>query len=250
MYPKSLLLALLCLLAFSACHRTEEDEITPPIPGNHEIPPPIPRIKEITRYANDIEYDKTTFEYDQQGRLLNTINTAGSKTTYTYEPGKVFKKIYIPTDSSTTLYTYVLNDKGIAVYEEKTREHFEYDEQGYRIKSISNLTQISTIEDGNTVKTANWVTYESIPELISVTEMDYLHDKPNTIGDENMGITFLGRQNRNPLAGVERFDFRDGKITQEWGLITFRYEYDASNRIVKSSSSHGHSPIIRYTYIE
>lgn len=249
MRPKSLLIALVCLVAFSACHKSEDNEITPPIPGNNETPP-IPKIKEITSYADDIEYNKKTFEYDRQGRLVYTINTAGTTETYTYTPGKAVKKIYFPHDKSTKLYTYVLNDKGLAVYEEETKERFEYDEHGYRIKAISSFTRISTIEEGNTVQTADWSTLEGAPELFSVTDNQYLHDQPNTIGDENMGITFLGRQNKNPLRWVMRTDYRNGKVSTEWGSITFWYEYDDHMRIVKSSNSHSHGPIIRYTYVE
>ena len=249
MRPKSLLLALLCLLAFfSACDKSKDHEITPPIPGNNETP--LPRIKEMTYYANDTEYDKKTFEYDRQGRLVYTVNTAGYSSTYTYEPGKAVKELYYPVDQSTIRYTYVLNDKGLAVYEEESKVRYEYDEQGYRIKAISPVTQISTIEDGNNVNTADWVTREGVLELISVTEKQYLHDMPNTIGDENMGITFLGRQNKNPLRWVMRTDYRDGQVTQEWGAITYRFEYDVHNRIIKSSSYQSHIPSIRYTYVE
>lgn len=226
---------LFVLIAFAACDQTVEPEITAPVP----------RIKEMTSYRNDILISKKTYEYDLHGRQVGaaTKNTAEK---YVYEPGKVLMEIFWAETNKKVNYTLVLNSRGLMEHQEGSSESFEYDAQGYLIQTVSGATFKSTIEGGNLVRVETWSSQNGTPVLSSVVTRTFFKDKPNTIGMENTGLSFFGKQDRNP---VQRETYYNPKLELET-YITYEYEYDAQNRIIKSSRSDIPNFYNGYTYVE
>lgn len=236
MTSKLLTIALFCLLlAFLGCDNSDSPEITAPVP----------LIKEMTSHMNDSISSKKSYEYDQQGRQVGS-STSNTTEKYVYEPGKVLMEIYWAQTNKTVNYTLVLNSRGLLEYQEGSSESFEYDAQGYLTQTISGATFKSTIEEGNLVRYETWSSENGTPVLTSVVTRTFFKDKPNTIGKENTGLPFFGKQDRNP---VKRETYYNPKLELET-YITYEYEYDAQNRIIKRSQSNIPNFYNRYTYVE
>lgn len=234
--PRHLFLALLFLMtAFVGCDNTDDTVITPSIP----------LIKEMTFYRNDTITGNKTFEYDQQGRLILAVTNLTTEK-YVYEPGMVMMETYWAQTNKTVNYTLVLNSQGWLDHQEGSSESLEYDAQGYLIQSILGATFKSIVEEGNLVRDETWILSNGTPVLDGVFTRTFFKDKPNTIGMENQGLSFFGKQNRNP---VNRDTYYNPKLELETS-ITWQYEYDAQNRIIKSSRSDIPNTYTKYTYVE
>lgn len=79
------------------------------------------------------------------------------------------------------------------------------------------------------------------------SDYQFFTDKTNTIEYENMGITFFGKQNKNPIKQETTTYTYDGEVAPTQ-TITYTYEYDAKGRITKQTSNDGDYSV--YTYID
>lgn len=79
------------------------------------------------------------------------------------------------------------------------------------------------------------------------SDFQFYTDKKNTIGNENRGMSFLGKQNKNPIKKTTYSNF-SGSDFVDTETISFTYEYDAKGRITKQLSDDGNYTI--YTYID
>ena len=81
----------------------------------------------------------------------------------------------------------------------------------------------------------------------NISEFQFLTDKVNTIEYENMGISYMGKQNKNLISKeTNTFTFHGEFVPGE--TITYTYEYDAKGRITKQYSTEWDYSV--YTYID
>jgi hypothetical protein len=189
------------------------------------------RIKTITYFDGSV----SAYSYDNQGRVTSlaiTSTTSGnSNQQYTYGTNSVTQ---ILQDGSTINYT--LNSNGYAtsqVFKDNIGAvifslNNTYDNEGHLLSSGSNGggTITNTWTDGNLTSDNNFggQTYT------------YLSTKDNTIGNENKGMKFLGKDSKNLRS----------TSTSYGSTTTFTYEYDSQNRVTKQMN--GGLDAIVYTY--
>lgn len=221
MKTNNLLFALLCLLIIcSACDDSDDQ------PAKNKIP----LVKTETWFTNGQQWGPAiTYEYDRQGRI--TKRTTGDIiTSYAYEPGKVFVKTYYIDNKETHDDTILLNDKGLQM----TSEDFtlKYNADGYLIEELDFRAEppsvlTLTILNGNTVKSTpkNWNQY-----YMATTTYKF-NESMNTIGNENKGIAWCGKQDKN-LVSESLEVMKVNGLDYEW-LTNYTYELDTKNRVTK-----------------
>lgn len=159
---------------------------------------------------------------------------------------------------------------------------FKYDSNGYRKTSISEsatriYTESFTVFEGNFViintennpKTTKSATFRELDfspksgflknfgkryafqnnlkftaEYDEKTDYQFYTDKMNTIEDENLGVSFNGKQNKNPVK-QETFTYSlNGQTITE--TTSYTYEYDTKDRITKQIEDKGSYTIFTY----
>lgn len=240
MNTKSLFIALLVLLlAFSACKDDDDIKNT------------LPRIKKIAWYDNNQLSSERSYQYDQAGRLVRESITGDYDILYTYLPGKVIIKVVQPGTEDMHPDTVILNDKGLQISSSGSSV-VEYDAQGYLVKKILLVNKNPhlhsfRIENGNTV---HWTLRKGDPPGMIVNEQTYefLPNSVNTIGTENTGLAFYGKQNKN-LQSKTTLISHSSTGTDEF-TVSYDYELDAQNRVVKQTMDDGPGRYILFTYYD
>ena len=240
MNSKVLLIALLGLLtAFSACNTKQEEDIYQPIL-------PIPLIKTMTVYDFEGGTTVSSFEYDELNRII-----------YYNENGQYFEDYHYINDSVIVKETHFgvpqsedefrmidslyLSEESLCYARRTLRDDmygqydpsltiersFEYNSENYLVKSTlvnMNLDEISEIMDGNTVKRS----YSN-----SYFEYEFLPATANTIGHENMGKPWMGKQDKNLVSKQSGFsEYNEG---QEPPHMDYAYEFDSQRRVSKQT---------------
>lgn len=238
-------IALLALLLIVACNTQEFHK-----PFTHEdIPPPvdhtaIPKVK-TWGYGNDSQ----TNTYDAQGRLSEERYSDGSYTTYTHLPAEVISKYYSSDDQLISSSTYLLNDKGL-VYstQDSWNKHvFYYSDSNYVVKTevFDQDGQLFRkwfhfYANGNRVKDSTYVMGD---QSWSVWTHTYFDNINNTIGNENMGQYWLGKDSRNARKSI--------RIRTSYGqTIHYTYskpELDNHGRVIAYSVMVNDNPPYHYT---
>ena len=191
------------------------------------------RIKTVT-YADGSVF---AYSYDNRGRITNlAITSAGlgnSTQQYTYGTNSVTQTL-----QGGFTENYTLNSNGYAtsqVSKDNTGATiaswaYTYDSEGHVLTSAytggGGGTVTNTWTNGNLTSDNNFggQTYT------------YLLAKDNTIGNENNGMNFFGKDSKN---------LRNSS-TSGGGTTTFTYEYDSQNRVTKQMD--GSPGAIIYTY--
>lgn len=225
------------LIACSACLDTNEDEM-----GNTQ-----PRIKKKYLYVGYKLFSQASFAYDGAGRL-SRYNDENSSFEYIYKPEMVIiKGRYSGLDINDTL---PLNDKGL--YTEPPSFNIEYDAQGYCVSKTAlhgNIAVLNTyqVENGNTV---HWTKrtgkeYETITDEEAYT---FLPHSTNTIGNENMGVTYHGKQDKNLMASRSSiYRSTDGVETYP---TNYEYRYDERGRVAKQIVTGERGNYTLFTYYD
>lgn len=232
MKTKIILFAFLSLLVgFSACNDSNEPEIDQPATG-------ILLIKTMTSSGN--YKDSVHYEYDDSGKLIKISHSQSYYTKYTHKPGKVIMELYMGNTSPEQTNTYLINEEGLATSSyigyviPNIINTFEYDSNGYKILKKANNDTIVTakILDGNTIVKTE---FDRQDKLINLTMEYQFLTNINTIGDENRGITWEGKQNKNLPSQVTQVikthNIRSEEITE------YTYEYDTQNRVTKRTGT-------------
>lgn len=241
-----LLFALLSLfITFGACKDADDD------PDNNTIP----KIKTMAIYDDGRRSLLSTYTYDAEGRIASENregNSAEIFIQYAWLPGKVIVKydVYgwmekVPND------TLFLNDKGLQISESPLYP-VEYDAQGYLVKKavfINKVPWLHTfqIENGNTVRW-NISVGEDIENIRSEHINEFLHNSVNTIGNENMGMTFFGKQDKNLMAKSTYISHQASGIDPI--IVHHIYESDARGRVAKQSTTEDPGFYTLFTYYE
>lgn len=229
MKTNNLLIALFGLLiAFPACKHNREDETTPKIP----------KIKDITTYLDQKAVGINFFEYDQAGRLLKNEQSNGNMTTYQYSDNQIIVNTITFTGMIADSDTLLLDDKGLAFKEKNGNQTFEYDPQGFLVKKTVQSLELHTytylIANGNTVQGSYRLDNHSADQIMLQNE--FQPGSINTIGNENKGITFYGKQDKELISSRVLFN----------EPATFSYEYDTQKRVTKRIIQNGYTEV--YTY--
>jgi hypothetical protein len=227
--------------------------------------PTITNFPKIKTYTDSSDSYLVTLSYNSAGKLIKEVLNDGEYADILYTSNQVTVNAYDSTGILEYTGVYTLNSSGLATtligtdFDYKKEVHFSkffpflkkrntkssvdtinynYDINGYMIKKIY-------INSGNNDTTIyNYVNGNEAFQISSfdTTSFEYFTDKINTIGFQNMGITFLGKQNIN-LIKTE---------TDSYPGENYTYMFDAKSRVTKKLFwSNGH--IVNsetYTYIE
>jgi hypothetical protein len=191
-----------------------------------------------------------SYEYDQDGRIAK-ITDGDDLSTYKYEPQKVIINKYNSKSQSTYVDTLLLNNKGLVIAE---RNFFfkdfiyKYNTEGYRITAPNYGAETWTIDtltikNGNTVE----ITPKYWNEYVMATTTYKFQASLNTIGDQNKGITWNGKQNVNLTSEEDR------KTVNVWRTYeqhySYTYEFDTKIRITKKIITYGSAVTnVEYSY--
>jgi hypothetical protein len=191
-----------------------------------------PRIKSIQSLGKS-GYT-LNFEYDSKGRLIKS-DQDGIIQKFEYSDSKVINTF--PGSQGTLLY--FLNADGLA---DSTNYGiiYGYNENGYMVHQFydTNNEWTITILNGNRSRAIRIVS-----GYLSYSDYSY-NQKNNTIGNENNGMGFEGKQNIN-LTSKEIYY----KLCYFPDTIYHSYDFDIKDRVVKQIIvNSGKSDTILYTY--
>lgn len=229
MKTKLLFLALLSLMiVVSACKKSDDEENN------------IPRIKTEVRSDKDGFNTVLRYEYDASGRLSK--ETIGSKySTYSYLPGMIIRNNY-SLEALTGIDTLILNKQGLVVSD--TLGTYEYNSQGYLVKlTIPNKNDYTyKTENGNTTQ---YVDNKDV-DIYTFQTFDF-NTQNNTIGNENKGKAWLGKQDINlPSYNIIS---RINSPYATYSTVRYDYEFDNLKRVTKQLiNKDGIKTYISYTY--
>jgi hypothetical protein len=197
-----------------------------------------------------------TYQYDDNFRVTKIVQLDGKIKTYNYVDSTVMVKTFNREGTAMiSIETYTLNSKGLAkslhgtgTYGSRTStwsETYEYDGSGYLVKEVfsstleTGHTAYYSILDGNMVAEAFLYDGQS-----DSTSYKFLPNTTNTIGNENTGISFLGKQN------VNLFNWMNEKSsTHGTSPYICTYEFDNLNRVAKRIRTEEGVSTLTSTYI-
>ena len=143
----------------------------------------VPKIKRVTYYDANEPYS-VGFAYNGDGLLSKK-----GVISYSYQ-GDTMVML------SSGAY-YVLNDDGMAEYSNGSPDpivnNMEYDSDGRAVSEMEYTQNISYAYDGDNLSER----HSTSMSFSSVIQYTYYTDKENTIGNQNMGQPYLGKQNKN-----------------------------------------------------
>lgn len=225
------LIALPCiLLAFMACDKSKDE-----LPGTQ--PELIPKLSKITYYEGASLIRITTIQYDAQGRLIKMDLTNWRDETYQYGQSSIIRQVsFLNSDAPEYIDTLQLNTDGLVIFDPHDESNYEYTPEGYRLRQYASYGDYSSIvSNGNTTITTqrDWESQH----IISTNEYTFLPDKLNTVGSENVGIAFYGKQDKN-LLSEDMFTYLYGG-RHDQTIHHYSYEFDNKNRVKKKMRSDG-----------
>jgi hypothetical protein len=197
-----------------------------------------------------------TYSYDDQGRVVHILFWDSTYSIYHYGDKTVDMIHYARFGKPYTHSIYTLNSDGLAIssidtgfsYKAKPgmtgslspsglnqawTETFEYDVNGFLIKEVQTMswgvsyTQVFTVSGGNTTH----LSYQ-VSAGLSTYDYQFIPGSVNTIGQENFGIFYEGRQNTGLILS-ETINHNDGGIATV--TRNYTYEFDNKNRVTKKT---------------
>lgn len=261
-------------LFFSSCNKDNDNEAKLSVS----------LISSVSYFYNGESEGTDNYEYDTQGRIIKMTDNDGNYSTIEYSQSTVTVKDYEDGKLDYTM-VFKLNSKGLCTSQEEGDYIAinEYDSDGYRKSSVSEsddyiYTETFTVSGGNYVtivsedqtktKSASIIsldrnrksnllkklsqdfkpqnTLKSTANYLSKTDFQFYLDKTNTIEFENMGISFFGKQNKNPVKEEKRTSTYDSDTYTD--ITTYTYEYDSKGRITKQTDNDGNYST--FTYID
>jgi hypothetical protein len=208
------------LIAMSCKKENEYETINPCLPYNS----PTIRIKEIVTIRNGQTW-KSIYKYDSLDRIKKRIDSGeyANVVNWKYEKDRVLL--------NSNVIIFNLNSKGLAA--NSSIYSWEYDSLGYLIKEIIKPPDLGieiheyTYECWN--RNIEIGSYQQIGgELVigKPAKYEYYYDKINTIGLENEGIAYFGKQDNCLIKYV-----LTSPRPQIDTLFAYSYEFDSLNRV-------------------
>jgi len=223
----------------------------------------VAKILSTAYYENGNLAFTQTIQYDASGKPVKVTADDGSFYYVAIGPSSVVITSFDTLGVQDGTDNYILNAKGLAISQVSTwnkpgnkndmfKHHkntgkgsssytYEYDANNYLIKNIYTEggvgdTVIYTISGGNTT------TATTVGSFPFVQSYQFLTNKTNTIGNENMGVSFLGKQDKN-LISATTYTFDAGSQT-----INTSYTYDSKGRVLKVFNPDAPEDYTIYTY--
>jgi hypothetical protein len=251
----SLFALAMCFLFLSSCNK-----------GNTDSPyanDSIPKIQSVTEYFNGAEQRVTSFSYDSSARIVkilfneiyeaqqyyDTVIYSGSTIKLiTYNNNKKFLEQEVFTLNSNKLAVIMIDTLGDNKKSARMNfttlnllEHeaniYGYDGNGYQTLELSTNEYGGTHRYDKTYSNGNLVssTYQFMANDTAIqngtTAFSYYEGKTNTIGNQNRGIPFLGKQNTNLLLSISDLKWHTTDTLRV--ITTYRYEFDDHNRVAR-----------------
>ncbi|MDB5283817.1 MAG: hypothetical protein JWO06_2892 [Bacteroidota bacterium] len=204
----------------------------------HSTSSKISKIKEVVNLKTG---STSTYGYDKSGRLVNMLSTLGNNTRYEYWGNRVIIKF---NDSGSLKYaidTLLLNGKGLA---ESRLGHFNgvvavdnnvYDGKGFLVQNRFYLNQVYMGTTNWTIINDNKKMYAFTDEKrkqVSTIYYECYPDKANTIGNENMGMTFWGSSSKNLLKKSVSIGPKNDTLL----VLQYQYRFDNKGRVSQKVS--------------
>ena len=152
-------------------------------------------------------------------------------------------KIYLLRSDSTVQSYFNIDSNGYATTPSIGHYEWEYDDQGYLIKQKEYWSDLGTKNDTYTYLCWNNVEIYSEGTDVSGNKVGggkttnyYYQDKVNTVGNENFGIYYFGKQN-NCLVKRSEVTFQGNIDT----LASYQYEIDSLGRVTEEIKHYGYN---------
>lgn len=193
---------------------------------------PVYRIKEIVE-TKGTELLKSTYYYDSLNRLQRRCDSGAYYQTVIWK--YTLDKVLLLRQDSTIIYFLNIDSNEYAITPSTGHYLWEYNSEGYLVKQTESWTELGTqirnYEYGcwNNVKiSSGGYDTQGNPIGGGITTNEFYNDKINTIGNENIGIKYWGKQN-NCLTKCITSTYKERIDT----LALHSYEFDSLNRVIK-----------------
>jgi len=198
------------------------------------------KVSSISNYSNGAIISSRNFLYDSNGRIIKETDIStlqSSYTTYHYSGSTKTAKTF--NNNDTTISIMTLNSNGLVISSNMGAMNFtfEYNIDNYLIKVFQNLQdRLDTI----TYNIVNGIIVTETMSLLAETIKSNFTNYTNTIGNENFGESFLGKQSINLVSGI---------IFVGSDTTTYNYHFDKKNRVSRQTivSDINNSTIYKYT---
>jgi hypothetical protein len=237
---KKIILSLVILtLVFVGCKK-EDTNKTNTTSNSVSSTPKILKEYEYNILNDSIILDSSiiTYSYDDKGRLA-TIKEDNYTESYTYVSANLINvsRLYYENDGTlkSGKYSIILDSKGLATkhyVDEKDTLFLYYTSDGF-LKG-NKIDHIIEVFGGNVIKETN-ASYE------------YYIDKNNTIGNENRGIYFLGKDSKNLVKSAKYTGTTVTTVSKRkrsTSDYSYTYEFDSKNRVIKSTKASSTNQIV------
>jgi hypothetical protein len=238
------------LLLFSSCSKTDLTNSSPAeesVQANAKPPAETSTIRVKTKsMGNDIR----TYTYDASGRSLGSTSIVFNSIVYEYpDASHINYTLKYPGGTIASLVVFDLNNKGlVAKANASTLQGF------YTYNNKKQLIKHEVNFDNGDVAVGTF-TYAggNLDKVVSVYNgalswsktFSYYGNLDNVLGNEEIGESFLGADNKNLLKSSV-FTIAGGSTTTE----NYSYEFDAQGRVSKTMTVKNGvaQPDIIYTY--
>jgi hypothetical protein len=223
----------------------------------------IPKILSVTEYFNGNIERVTNFSYDSSSRLIkvtfhemntnqkyyDTLRYSGSTVTMTtYDLNHKMLESEIYTLNSDNLAVVMIDTLGEEkksakrhlsnfIIQEFESNIYGYDGSGYQTLEVSTNEYGGThryensYSDGNVISSTFQFMAKDTVIQNGASAYKYYTDKSNTIGNQNRGISFMGKQNTNLLASISDLKWQSYDTLKT--TTAYRYEFDSKKRVIK-----------------
>lgn len=190
----------------------------------------------------------STYTYDAQGRCTEVLYSNGGKIAYEYQAGVVTVKAYNTANVLTSTSVYELNSEGLRIKETRPgnplfAESTVYNSDKQPVKHITSNNGNTQVMDyfysGGNYDSIRFTNNGNWSSTIIKT---YYSDKLNTLSNDEEGVSFYGKENKN-LVKTEQYTYPDGTKND---ISNYTYEFDAKGRVVKETRVQGGNINISY----
>lgn len=207
-------------------------------------------IKSVTNSGSGVT---TSYTYDGNGRATEISNSNGSKTTITYA-GDTVTEVY--TEAGNVVWAKgILLSNGLAVSSVTTNGNgavtgfteYTFDSNGYLVLQVNydsayqyTNRQQYNMGDGDM---QSWFNRDTLV-LENNFEYYYGHhyiEQKNTIGKNNYGITYYGKDSQRLIKTSTRYNYHIGNLRYNHG-----FAFDEYNRVTLEKV-YDHNGVLKYT---
>jgi hypothetical protein len=197
-------------------------------PGNSLI-----RIKEVDNLKTG---SSATYIYDEQGRVLTMKSSLGATVQYQYIGNLAIKQFSGAGNFNAQTDTFELDKNGVAQFDRQGapgglsgQAKFKYDENGYRVETKQFYNGVVVAKYTNNMAGGNIsrYTYTDDKNISKVVLYFYYPDKANTIGDNNLGMTYQGKDSKNLMKESIALDEKGDTAS----IMFYHYKFDNQGRV-------------------